>query len=204
MIDGRMFWWPILPRILPGTVLNSSPNIKELASKRYKSAKSKLLMNDVPETKSIVELQKARCFELTLLLCDAFDITEPALLRKFAKVIILTIPSSDICFQLCCDVLSRGHSFISRNFAEQQIKLWVFRELVQNYFSAEDHEHIERIQALSDPFLNLIFADYFTTLLPPYHVMRIFDMFLLDGSIVLHRIGLGLLYKYKSLLEISK
>lgn len=204
MSESRIYWWPILPRVLPGTALTSPPHIKESASKHYKTAKSKLLMNDVLETKSIAELQKARCFEITLLLCDTYDITEPALVRKFVKVIILTIPSSDICFQLCCEVLARGRSFISRNYAEQQIKLWVFRELVRTYFTSEEYEHMERIQALTDSFLNLIFADFFTTLLPPQHVMRIFDMFLLEGSLVLVRIGLGLIHMYRPLLEISR
>ena len=200
MHDSRIYWWPILPRCLPGSVISVYPRIKEMASKQFRAAKARLLMPELPELGSIDDLQKARALELMALICDVFDISEPVLLRQLVQIVLLVIPSSDLCYQLCSDVLARGPSFLSRSLTEHTLKLRVFRDLLKMFLPAEEWIELERTGVLADRYLNLFFVNLFSPLLPAHMVLRIVDMFLLEGVIVLHRMGLGLFVMQRELL----
>lgn len=80
------------------------------------------------------------------------------------------------------------------------MKLFSFRQLISN-FLPEESAKMEKIGALRDEFLNLIFIDYFLPIMPIAYCAKVFDIFLLEGYKVLHRVGLALLSICKQKLE---
>lgn len=57
---------------------------------------------------------------------------------------------------------------------------------------------LEDIGALKPMFLNLMFVDFFRTLLPRQSVLALLDAYLLEGWRILLRYGLSLIKGYKA------
>mmetsp|Transcript_2692 Transcript_2692/g.4044 ORF Transcript_2692/g.4044 Transcript_2692/m.4044 type:complete len:538 (+) Transcript_2692:191-1804(+) len=197
MPDARQYWWPLLPRIVSGEHIRKYPNIKAMSTVRYKSALGGRVSVDTNDTGAE---QTNRLNEVVCLLSDLYDIQDQESVRQLVGVLIDIIPSSDICFHTCCDILDQPHSIVARNAHDHRVKLHVFRELIEEHLPQADVVLLTHLGVLEDRFLNLIFVDFFTSIISNTHVLRIFDMLLLEGVVVLHRFGLGIIFMHISLL----
>lgn len=207
MADARIYWWPYLPRILPNTFISTYPNIKDSAVKRYNWAKEKLQLKSHSSVDSRrysdEELIKdERTHDIMSLLMDQYVLEEPGLIKTFVMILVRIIPSADVCFSTCCDVLARPDWYISPNAVNHRLKLYAFTELVKKYLPKQAAQ-LEAIGGLQEECLNLLFVEYFFTLLPTPDVARIMDCFLLEGSKIIHRFGLGIIYMYRSVLDFA-
>jgi len=200
--DARLYWWPLLPRVLSGTTITSYPDIKDIAAKRYKWAKEQEIGTSKSEHTEIHDIQSDRCEEIMTLLIKMHDLEEPGLIKPLVNILVLMMPNIDICFQTCCDILARPDWFISPTAVNHRLKLFTFKELVKKYMPKEFNT-LDRIGALGAEYLNLIFIDLFSSLLPMPDVARIMDSFLLEGLKILHRYGLGLIHMHRDFLHSS-
>jgi len=64
--------------------------------------------------------------------------------------------------------------------------------MLRNYLP-KTYLSLTTIGALDEKYLNLMFKDFFTEILPENLVLRIVDAYLLEGVKVLYRFGLGLI-----------
>jgi hypothetical protein len=197
MSDARIYWWPFLPRILPGSRINMYPKIKEICVQKYEWAKANF--KDLPSLFEVAN-EKDRTYEIMLLLGSQYDLEEPGLVVPVVGMLSLFIPSPEIVFGAACDILDRQDWFVSPTAARHRMKLFSFRQLVANFLPKEAFK-LESIGALEDDYLNLIFLDFFLPLLPAIYCAKIFDIFLLEGNKVLHRFGLALIAMCKGKLE---
>lgn len=210
--EARQFWWPILPTIHQGEDLLKLPNIQELSNKRYLWAKQHSDHHSLNEKKeesggesgesegTSRDDRHDRVDEIVSLLTSMYDLKEPGLVKTYVSILVLMIPSIDICFHTCCATLDRPDWFISPSAVNHRLKLYTFKELVKKYLPKEAVA-LERIGGLNSEFLNLLFIDLFFSLMPTPDVMRVMDSFLLEGTKIIHRFGLGLIYLNRDLLD---
>jgi hypothetical protein len=203
--EARQLWWPILPSIQPGAEILTAPNIKELSEKKYLWAKERVSHHPLSSGASSsletgVDDRCDRIDEILALLIHMYDLKEPGLVKTYVSILVLMIPSVDICFHTCCATLDRPDWFISPTAVNHRLKLYTFKELVRKYLPKQ-YSRLERIGGLGSEFLNLLFIDLFFSLMPTPDVMRVMDAFLLEGTKVIHRFGLGIIFINRDLLE---
>jgi hypothetical protein len=199
--EARQFWWPILPTIQQGEDILSLPNIQELSNKRYLWAKQHSNHHSPAQDEGTLRDDRYdRIDEILSLLISMYDLKEPGLVKTYVSILVLMIPSVDICFHTCCATLDRPDWFISPTAVNHRLKLYTFKELVKKYLPKEALK-LERIGGLNSEFLNLLFIDLFFSLMPTPDVMRVMDSFLLEGTKIIHRFGLGLIFLNRDLLE---
>ena len=216
MPEARLFWWPILPRVLPKSTIKKDPNVKRIATSLFLKTKAML-----PETRerlrtqsnlqclshtvlaeTLKSLYADRVEELLNMIFVLYDIPEPGLLYPFLGALVLIIPSIDLCLQLCFDILNRKEWFISLTSEDHRLCLISFRKLLKKNFS-DEYSVLDESGALHDECLNLIFVDFFQTILPFENVVRVLDCYVLEGQQVLFNLGLGIIYLNRDLLETS-
>jgi hypothetical protein len=213
MVGARVIWWPILPHIPSSQpLITTYPKMKENSIKRYVWVRERALSTDSQEMihqndyKTLQEVNQSRYYEIVLLLSEMIDFDQ-ILMKQLITMVIHVIPSNDICFHLCSTILtSRKGYWVASNYNEHQFHLQIFYEIMKTYLiqfpSFEiTFDQLISYRILDDVFLNHIFLNLFTTLLPIGHCLRIMDMFLLEGKIVLYRFGMGLIYHYLHLLN---
>jgi hypothetical protein len=215
MVGARVIWWPILPHIpcsASQPLITAYPKMKENSIKRYVWIRERAFSSDSQEMihqndfKTLKEVNQSRYYEILLLLSEMIDFDQ-IVMKQLITMIIHIIPSNDICFHLCSTLLtSRKGYWIASNYNEHQLHLQIFYEIMKTYliqFPCCDvtFDQLISYRILDDVFLNHIFLNLFTTLLPIGHCLRILDMFFLEGKIVLYRFGMGLIYHYLHLLS---
>lgn len=223
--EARQYWWPILPLIQHNQDLLTPPNIHEISKKRYLWATQRMNSAHAPTTSTNNESENElsmistlddnhavgnappldhtnRIDEILALLIQMYDLKEPGLVKTYVSILVLMIPSVEICFNTCCATLDRPDWFISPTAVNHRLKLYTFKELVKKYLPKEFIK-LERIGGLNSEFLNLLFIDLFFSLMPTPDVMRIMDSFLLEGTKIIHRYGIGLIYMNRDLLTVE-
>jgi hypothetical protein len=201
---------------LPSTILH-------LPTAAAAASSSSLSFSSPPLT--LLEVHQQRQHEILSLLSEVTDF-EFILLRQLVDLILRVIPSNDLCFHLFCTLLLKKGFWIAMNYNEHQLTLQLFYELMRGYLTLDPpssslsqsssgsrggsddddlvsvgYEQLVSYRILDDVFLNHLFLNFFVTLLPLKHVLRIIDMFLLEGKIVLHRFGMALIYHFFFLLH---
>jgi hypothetical protein len=81
---------------------------------------------------------------------------------------------------------------------DHRIKLFTFRHLLRK-FMPKTYDNLSRLGSLDDIYLNLMFVDFFRTLLPRSSIRRMIDCYLLEGDRILYRYALALIKGYKAL-----
>lgn len=124
------------------------------------------------------------------------DVEIPALLIPFLEILSTVIPKLDVCYLIACDMLTNKTKYIIPTAIGHRNRLYTFRQLLSAYMP-KTYAILSTIGALEDAYLNLMFVDFFRTLLPFQHVLRMCDCYLLEGSRILYRYGLALIKGYK-------
>ena len=247
MPEARLFWWPLLPRVMVGTTMRTDPKIKSIATALY--LKSKVLLSpdqqpslssyDTISTPSVTgtvradlntsadtttnakpikntstsspprthaetlkALYSARVRELLELLTVLYDIPEPGLITPLLGILVLMIPSIDICLQVCFDLLCRQDWFLPLSTAEHRLNVFSFKELLKKHLP-DEYRALDESGALQAANLDLIFVNFFQSLLPFQSVVRVLDCYLLEGTKVLCNFGLGLIFLNRDLTHLT-
>jgi hypothetical protein len=200
--EGRLYWWPYLPLLIPGVLVSEYPNLEQISISRFEWAKNRF-EPDAATNASASSVSSDRTAEIMNLVNHLHDLEEPALVHPLIDILVLMIPRLEMCFKATCDVLARPDWFISPTAVSHRLKLFTFRELIKEYIP-KVAATLERIGALGAEFLNLIFVELFKSLMPFPYVARIIDTFLLEGSKVLHRYGLGLIYLNRDIVNMPE
>ena len=202
--EARLFWWPFLPSVLPGMLSAEYPNIEETSIKRYEWAKSRFASNAAltghDANGHTADALGDRTAEVLSLLNGLHDLEEPELIKHLIDILGLMIPRIEVVFKTTCEILDRPDWFISPTAVNHRLKLFTFRELVKQYLPKVASK-LDHIGALGAEFLNLVFVEFFMSVLPFPYVARIIDSFLLEGSKVLHRYGLGIVYCNRDIVD---
>lgn len=215
MPEARLFWWPLLPRVKPKETLKKDPKMKAIATALY--IKTKAMIHQPPSfpytsatdsvplppvmspqmsssrtrSESLNAVYSERVHELLELLRVLHDLPEPGLLLPLLGVLVRMIPSIDLCLQVCFDITSRQEWFIALTSEDHRLHQFTFKELLKKSLPAQ-HAALDEAGALSAINLNLIFIDFFQSLLPFQTVVRVLDCYLLEGIRVLIDFGLAM------------
>lgn len=90
--------------------------------------------------------------------------------------------------------------YLDLSITGNQKSLFVFRALLKRY-SPVTFSVLIKMGALQDKYLNHMFVDLFTSILPHNDVLRILDNFLLEGRVVLYRYALAFFNFYKQAIK---
>jgi hypothetical protein len=200
--EARLYWWPFLPRITSKTIIARYPNIAEISKNKYMKLNMKEYVDsskdDCESTEECVNPSQ-QIDDMLNVLVTQYDLSEPGLVKAVLVIISNVIYPSDLCFHTICDIIDRADWYISLSSSKHHLKLFAFKELLSKYMPSSI-DRLQEIGALEEEYLNLIFVDLFYSLMPMVYVSRIMDIFLLEGSKVLHRFGLGVIYMMSNFL----
>ena len=92
-------------------------------------------------------------------------VEEPLLLNSIITIIASIIESVDISHLILCDILSNASKYVTLNTSHHKRRLFVFKTLL-SYYLPKTYAVLDQLKALDDQYLNLMFVDFFITLLP--------------------------------------
>ena len=92
-------------------------------------------------------------------------IEEPLLLNGIITIISSSIESLEVSHLILCDIFSNADKYIALNKSNHKKRLYVFKVLL-SFYLPKTYQTLDRMKALDDHYLNLMFIDFFITLLP--------------------------------------
>ena len=113
-------------------------------------------------------------------------------IETLCKILLKELKRSDVVYMTLTDLIGSKDKYYDTSVAGHQNRLFTFRELLKNYVP-KTYLALKVLGALDDKYLNMIFVDFFTELLPENIVLIIMDSFLLEGVKILYRYGLALI-----------
>ncbi len=159
--------------------LEEFPNIELLSKRRYLWAitrnndemKSNHEVNEV-SMEMTPQDSDAIAREVLNLLSEQYGSDTQVLVISLIHIIANVISNKAILFSLCCDIYDRPGWFLSTSVSIHRYKLHVFRELLQASIP-KTYDVLKDIGALEEKYLNLIFVDFFNSLIPQEFILRI-------------------------------
>ena len=135
---------------------------------------------------------------------EKYNGTEPAVLDPMLSLVHSVLPDkAEMVYLILDQVLSDEKRF--SDFTEDAVlgNCHAFRKVLEKNMP-KTHRSLRDIGALEDEFLNMMFRDFFRELLSPEQVLHIVDAFLLEGTSVLLRFAMGLVFAYKKDIKAAK
>lgn len=183
----RSLLWPILPHYAgqEGAAINmrsvgdNAPAAQALLKKINRSS---------PSSKS--ELLAMLNFKTT---------TDPSLYDAPVEILSRVLPSLDICLLTCYNMICNSDihvKYIPSTIQENTERLLVFKEILKTYMP-KTYEALEAMHALEFEYLDLMFKDFFLSILPESAIISLMDSFLIEGEKALFRYAVALIKMYK-------
>lgn len=162
----RRLWWPVYFYLIPDKELESYPDISRNAFKKYRWATYKPEEENIPIDLSWGEDHYENItFCVMKLIVQHFDIQDPGLLHPLVQQISKVLTNKAICYTVITEIIERPSRYLTATPFSHRCKLHAFRELAKRCM-IHTHHILEKIGALEEQYLNLIFVDMFTTILP--------------------------------------
>ena len=177
----RKVWWPVLVRVASKQSLETFPDIATYAKKKYtwglclgasitKDPIGPIFLSwDEAPAESVA-------YNTIRLLVQCYDMEDPGLIQPLVMCLARTITNSAICFTICCDLIDRRDWFINPSSISHRLKLCAFKEILKRRIP-QTYSTLTALGALAEQYLNLIYVDLFTTLIPTQYADRIVRFF---------------------------
>ena len=175
----RRKWWPIIVRVTNKDDITKLPDITELSRRRYTWAIQAGMPEGEAKEDIVVNLNwnedtsGALAEKVLRQLIQQYHMQEPGLIYPFLNILTRVVSNTAMAYSMMCDFLDRPGWYITPDPLNHRIKLHIFRELTKRYM-IRTYTILDQIGALKDEFLNLIFIDFFTPILPIaaiYHIV---------------------------------
>jgi hypothetical protein len=219
-VEGRQYWWPYIPRIRPDSdIITHYPALTEFSKMKFKLAKEKSAYNrrsGISEVfgeerlsqkfnrdTTVFHVSPEQVAEILTLLADLYDIVDIGLFEPLTIIISSVIQNHELCFHIMCDIIERCNWYGIITLSKHNLKLYTFKSLIETYMNSS-YKYLMEINALDVEYLNAIFIDHFSSILPHELLFRVMDIYLVEGVKVLHRVGLGILYLCRDIISSKK
>jgi hypothetical protein len=216
----RRLWWPIYFTLLTEKSLQSFPDYFPLALRKYRWAIDKAGEENIPIDLSWGEDSSPHITHCVMkLIMQHYNIPDPGLVHPLVQILSKVLTNKVICYFVMTEIMSRPQRYLAATPTSHRSKLHAFRELAKRCM-INTYEILEQIGALHERYLNLIFVDMFSTILPEADVnsivslslslsltlssLRQMDLYLFDGVKVLYRYGLALFKLHKKRIKQSE
>jgi hypothetical protein len=184
---SRLQWWPTIVAMAPGQYELQREQPDDAVET---SAGLLALYGNPPCT----------CIEHVLELLSTTKKIDPLYFNSPARIISNAIKDYKVCYLICCNIINynslKPDMYIPLTIENNLERVCVFKELLKSYMP-KTYDALDSIKALELRYLDLIFKDFFSNLLPEHIICRIMDSFLLEGQKVIYRYGLALIMLYK-------
>mmetsp|Transcript_32580 Transcript_32580/g.46994 ORF Transcript_32580/g.46994 Transcript_32580/m.46994 type:complete len:684 (-) Transcript_32580:592-2643(-) len=204
--ESRNYWWPILTDIKSQAYINEYPDVIEAAEKLHVLISEPLLdhksMSKIQPTEE-TELIESVSKNLIYVLKRNKKIEEVDYFQAISRILVKELRRIDVCYMIASNLLGNQDKFSAVSYEGNHCNIFAFKEMLKNYLP-KTYLSLTTIGALDEKYLNLMFVDFFTEILPENLVLRIVDAYLLEGVKVLYRFGLGLIKGYKNLIKTGK
>lgn len=204
--ESRNYWWPILTDVKSQAYINEYPDVIEAAEKLHVLISEPLLdhksMSKIQPTEE-TELIENVAKNLIYVLKRNKKIEEVDYFQSISRILVKELRRIDVCYMIASNLLGNQDKFCAVSYEGNHCNIFAFKEMLKNYLP-KTYLSLTTIGALDEKYLNLMFVDFFTEILPENLVLRIVDAYLLEGVKVLYRFGLGLIKGYKNLIKTGK
>ena len=119
------------------------------------------------------------------------------LVIPFAYQICNMFQTIDTCSSIFDDILAAPDRYMYPSIPDHSIRLLAFRETIRAVMP-KTYACLQQLDGLADQHLNKIFVGIFFELLPRQYAMRILDLYMCSGEIVLFRYGVAIITMFKS------
>ena len=170
----RRLWWPIYFSLLSNHELNQFPDISRNVFKKYHIVINQN-NNDVnlPIDLSWNEDTNINItYSIMKLLVQLYDIQDPGLIYPLLLQISKVITNKAFCYYILSEIIEQSSRYLKASPSSHRLKLHAFRELTKRCM-IHTYQLLQSIGALEEQYLNLIFVDMFTTILPNDYVNSI-------------------------------
>jgi hypothetical protein len=183
----RSILWPLLSDDTSSKIsdLSTCPNLDEMSNRLLL-----LTINKNQINKSDNDLK------ILIEILNKSNLSNPKLLIPLLKSICKNNFNLAINNLILFNLIEIPSKFINTNSKEHKIQLLVFKNLLKGYMP-KTFVKFNDIGGLDDEYLDLIFIQFFKSLLPIILINRIIDSYLFEGSKILFRYGLALIRCYK-------
>ncbi len=169
----RRHWWPVYFPLIVNKYLDSYPDVINQAVKKFRWASYKANEEKVPIDVSWGEDSPDNiAYTVMRLLVQHYDIPDPGLLDPLVNIVSKVITNKAMCYSLMTEVVERPVRYLLPTPLSHRCKLHAFRELAKRCM-IHTHHILENIGALEEKYLNHIFVDMFSTILPDDYVNSI-------------------------------
>lgn len=169
----RRLWWPSYFTILNEQVLNQYPDYSRLALRKYRWATHHGQDENLPIDLSWGEDNPQHITYCVIkLLMQHYDIQDPGLIHPLVQILSKVLTNKAICYFVVTEIIERPTRYLVASAGSHRVKLHAFRELCKRCM-INTWQILDRIGALQEKYLNLIFVDLFSTILPDEDVNSI-------------------------------
>ena len=183
--------WPILPQVPRGSPPRRYPDVVRSAERLLRILPAATISN----YHSLTADQRHAQLALTLAGAKGHDCF--VVVTAFLRVLTATIPRFDVSYYIAMDVLDNSIRNLPQSVQSLRQLTHAFRRTATRCIP-QTAATLERLGALDDLYLGLMFLDWFRSVLPWDSVLRVMDGFLLEGEKIFFRYGIAIIVGYKA------
>jgi hypothetical protein len=161
----RRLWWPTYFVMITEKILRTFPDYSRQALRKYRWATHKIDEEHLPIDLSWDEDNSQHITYCVMkLLMQHYDIQDPGLIHPLVQLLSKVLTNKAICYYVLTEIMDRPVRYLAATPCSHRTKLHAFRELARRCM-VHTFLILERIGALQEKYLNLIFVDLFSTIL---------------------------------------
>lgn len=161
----RRLWWPTFFPLVTDKTLISFPDYSSQALRKYRWAIQKIDEEHLPIDLSWDEDNPQQITYCVMkLLMQHYDIQDPGLIHPLVQLVSKILTNKAICYHVLTEIMDRPTRYLAATPCCHRTKLHAFRELSRRCM-VNTFLILEKIGALQEKYLNLIFVDLFSSIL---------------------------------------
>ena len=189
----REFWWPVLVRADEGEDTRAYPNPQLAHARLVDAAKSTGIQPLGDGTLTIIHV-----FHVII---RKFGIQEPKYIRRLFRLISDEMAShpfqAAVVYCIFESICSKNNKFMQMTMLDLHIKERIFVQLLQQK-TPKTYEKLVRIKAIDTQYLHQIFFVFFDPLFTKDSIVRVIDIYLLEGAQSIFKYALALISSHKA------
>lgn len=190
--EERILYWPQVVTVEPKATITELAETSVAAGRMFNRVKN--VATDLTEAKDRPPELIARTVMEAIV--SHYPVSQPGLLEPLVEKVARTLTDTALCFYFFCGYLDKDYWYSIPSLTAHRYKLYTFRQLAKRCMK-NTYAVLDKIGALDERHLSLIFIDRLDTLFPEKYANQLLDMYFIEGYKILYRFGLALFKRYK-------
>mmetsp|Transcript_17882 Transcript_17882/g.29905 ORF Transcript_17882/g.29905 Transcript_17882/m.29905 type:complete len:534 (+) Transcript_17882:120-1721(+) len=196
--NDRRFYWPHVVTFPPKAKVTELDNTRTVAQRMFdRVSRLSEFNDDMFEVRLSWPDDVGMVTQIMRAVTSHFPVSQPGLLEPLVTHVSRVLDDTAVCFYFFCSYMEKAYWYSIPNLRAHRYKLHTFRELCLRCMK-NTHKILIKIGALEEQYLNLIFVDMLSELLPEKYFYQVLDMYFIEGYKILYRFGLALIKVNKS------